>query len=115
MPEWRDLTAERILPTRPRRVLAVGDVRALPSLELLHESVAIAQGPAERRLAEVRSHVRQRMAHETELVIDPAFFTAMRAHLPETRECRVLAKRGHVSNELTRYRYDVAIRLRREP
>jgi ubiquinone/menaquinone biosynthesis C-methylase UbiE len=99
----------------PGGTLFVGDVRALPSLELLHESVAISQGPAERSLAEVRSHVRQRMAHETELVIDPAFFAAMRAHLPEARECRVLAKRGHVSNELTCYRYDVAIRLGGDP
>ena len=99
----------------PGGTLFVGDVRALPSLELFHESVAIAHVPAEHSLGDVRAHVRERMAHETELVIDPAFFAALCSRLPDARECRLLAKGSSVSNELTRYRYDVVIRLGGEP
>ena len=51
------------------------------------------------------------VADEEELVIDPALFLALARRLPAIRRVRVLLKRGHHANELTRFRYDVILHV----
>jgi uncharacterized protein YbdZ (MbtH family)/acyl carrier protein len=50
-----------------------------------------------------------RPARETELLLDPEFFTAVRAELPAIQGVDLRLKRGRRHNELTRYRYDVVL------
>src|SRR6185436_1377014 len=50
-----------------------------------------------------------RMAQEQELVVDPAFFTALQAQLPQISHVEIQLKRGRHLNELTRFRYDVTL------
>ena len=87
----------------------VGDVRSLPLLEAFHTSVALAGAEASQPLAQLRRRVRQDMLDEGELVIDPAFFTTLRRHLPSISRVQVLPKRGRHHNELTRFRYEVVM------
>jgi amino acid adenylation domain-containing protein len=95
----------------PGGTLFVGDVRDVGLLEPFHESVALAHASSELSLPELRARVQARMAKETELIIDPAFFAAVQQQIPAIRECAVLPKRGHAANELTKYRYDVAMHV----
>ncbi|GJG89251.1 hypothetical protein tb265_44320 [Gemmatimonadetes bacterium T265] len=95
----------------PGGTLYVGDVRAPSLLETFHTSVALAHAPDDLPLAELRAAVRRRTAAETELIVDPGLFAALRLHLPNVTGCRVLPKRGRAANELTKYRYDVALRV----
>jgi len=55
----------------------VSDVRNLPLLPAFHTSVELRRAPESLPLAQLRQRVRRRTAQENELVIDPAFFTAL--------------------------------------
>ncbi len=94
--------------------LFLGDLRHLPLLPAMALSVEMARAGEEHDdlpLAELRRRLRRRLAEEDELVVDPAFFAALRGELPAIRRGAVLLKRGAAANELTRFRYDVVIDL----
>lgn len=55
--------------------------------------------------------MRSRLAQEEELVIAPAFFTALKQHLPQISDVQIQLKRGVHHNELTRFRYDVTLHI----
>ncbi len=102
---------------RAVRVLAPGgriflaDLRLLPLLETLHTSIALFNAADDTSAVDLRARVRQRLRQETELVVDPAFFDALRLHLPRIARVTVSPKRGRADNELTRFRLDVVIEL----
>ncbi len=101
---------ERVLP----RVAAgghifLGDIRSLPLLEAFHTAVALHQADPLANTERVSQRVDERLSHEAELVIDPAFFDALRRHLPRLTSARVSLKRGRARNELTSFRYDVVL------
>ena len=55
--------------------------------------------------------MQQRLWNETEIVVDPAFFTSLRLHLPRIAGVRIQPKRGRAMNELTKFRADVELDL----
>jgi amino acid adenylation domain-containing protein/thioester reductase-like protein len=89
----------------------VGDIRDLGSLELFHSAVEISRAAATTPISQLRRRVSRAVAHEKELVIKPDFFLALRGRLPRVSGVDVLIKRGLSENELTRYRYDVVLRI----
>jgi amino acid adenylation domain-containing protein len=95
----------------PGGFIFIGDVRSLPLLKALHTSVELFRAPASLRLEQLEQRVNRRMAQEQELVIDPSFFVALQQHLPAVRDVRVQLRRGRQHNELTRFRYDVTLRV----
>ena len=60
---------------------------------------------------ELRQRVRQQVAGEKELVLEPAFFAALSDRFPEISHVEVRLKRGHARNEMTQFRYDVIIHV----
>ncbi|MEZ5317815.1 MAG: LLM class flavin-dependent oxidoreductase [Vicinamibacterales bacterium] len=95
----------------PGGSLFVGDVRSRALLEAFHTSVELAQAPALMAATDLRQRIRDRVAQDPELVIDPAFFEALRAHLPAITGVDVRLKAGRRWNEMTRFRYDVVLRV----
>jgi hypothetical protein len=89
----------------------LGDRRSLPLLAAFHASVQLQQADAATPLAELRERVESRLAQEGELVIDPAFFAALRGSLPRLAGVDVELRRGRARNEMTRFRYDVTLYL----
>lgn len=87
----------------------VGDVRSLPLLEALHTSIELHDASAALPVERLRERVRRRAAYEQELVIDPAFFHALKRELPQIARVECRPKRGRHWNELTRFRYDVTL------
>jgi amino acid adenylation domain-containing protein len=96
----------------PGGAIFIGDVRNLDLLEAFHTSVELFRANDAITTEELRERVRNRVAAESELTISPAFFAAMPAHLPRIDWAEVSLKRGRADNELTRFRYDVTLRLR---
>ena len=94
----------------PGGSIFLGDVRSLPLLESFHASVQLSRATSSLSRGELRQRVQKSMAQEEELLIQPAFFTALREHLPRITHVEVRLKRGHYQNELTRFRYDVVLR-----
>ncbi|MFF2144923.1 amino acid adenylation domain-containing protein, partial [Kitasatospora sp. NPDC058190] len=89
----------------------VGDVRNLRLLDAFAAGVQ-ASRLGTHDLSALRDAVAQATRLENELLIDPDYFTALRARLPELGEVSVRLKRGRHDTELTRFRYDVVLRKR---
>ncbi len=95
----------------PGGSLFLGDLRSLPLLKAFHASVAVFQAPADLPASELRERLAQRLAQETELVLEPGFFHALQGHLPRISAVEVRPKFGRARNELSKFRYDVVIRV----
>jgi amino acid adenylation domain-containing protein len=113
-PSWtylRDVLAGAVRRVRPGGVVFVGDVRNFSLLKAFHVEVELARAEIGLTAGQLRRRVVQRLHGEEELVLDPRLFTLLRRDIPEVRDVRVLLKRGTHHNELTRYRYDVVLRI----
>ena len=97
----------------PGGAIYVGDVRDLRLAETFHVSVACAQSAADSDDAGLLRQAREELAAERELLIDPSFFLAIAAELPEIGSVALLSQRGEAANELNKYRF--AAVLRRAP
>jgi 2-polyprenyl-3-methyl-5-hydroxy-6-metoxy-1,4-benzoquinol methylase len=89
----------------------VGDVRSLPLLEPYHAAVQLAQASDSKTVEQWQQQVRQSVAGEEELVIDPTFFLALKQHFPKIAWVEIQPKQGLANNELTQFRYDVTLHL----
>ena len=96
----------------PGGAIFIGDVRNLDLLETFHTSVELLRAQDAITTEELRERIRNRVSAESELAISPAFFAAMASRLPKIDRVEVALKRGCADNELTRFRYDVTLRLR---
>jgi len=101
--------ATRVLA--PGGAIFVGDVRNFFLLEAFHASVQAHRAPAELTKLQLRARAQKHFYQEKELVIDPAFFAALRREIPRVGQIEIKLKRGRYHNELTCFRYDVVMRL----
>jgi amino acid adenylation domain-containing protein len=95
---------------RPGGFIFVGDVRSLPLLEAFHASVELYRSGDDLSITALKQRVRDRLLAEEELVIDPAFFIALRTHLVALGDVEIWPKQGRYHNEFTCFRYDVMLR-----
>ncbi|HEV7372140.1 phosphopantetheine-binding protein, partial [Arenibaculum sp.] len=95
---------------RPGGTLFVGDVRNRDLQECFYGSVALSRAEDELPVDALRRRVSRAIRQEKELVIAPRFFRLLPGALPGVGGVEVLLKQGGGDNELTRYRYDAAIR-----
>ncbi len=89
----------------------VGDVRSLPLLESFALSVELFRARDSMAIDQLLQGTRRRVSQDNELVVDPAFFFALQAHLPRIRRVDIWPKRGQNHNELTCFRYDVVLHV----
>jgi len=103
--------AAAVRAVRPGGWVFVGDVRSLPLLKWLHAGIELARGGEEASAAELRERLERRLNQEQELVIEPGFFAAWGATAPGVGAVQLEVKRGWHHNELTKFRYDVALQV----
>ena len=89
----------------------VGDVRSLPLLETFHTAINFERASDSLSINEFRKQIKTSFNQEKELVIDPAFFLALREHFPQITQVEIQLKQGDYHNELTLYRYDVILHV----
>src|SRR5581483_6572665 len=99
---------------RPGGSVFIGDIRSFTLLEMYHTSVEVFRAPADLSCQQLRELVQKRVALDEELAISPAFFLALQQRLPNIAQVEILHKRGSHHNELTRFRYDVILRIAEE-
>jgi ubiquinone/menaquinone biosynthesis C-methylase UbiE/acyl carrier protein len=87
----------------------VGDVRNLHLLEAFQTALELTQSPADTSAQKLQARVDQRLTHETELNLAPAFFSALVEKVPRITGVRIQLKRGDFDNEMSRFRYDVSL------
>ncbi|MBE8964962.1 amino acid adenylation domain-containing protein [Nostocales cyanobacterium LEGE 12452] len=93
----------------PGGSIFVGDIRSLGLLKAFHTSVQLHNAPSSLSTVELQQRIQQAITQEEELLIDPAFFIALKHHLPQINHVQIQPKRGHYQNELTKFRYDVVL------
>ncbi|MEU9250568.1 methyltransferase [Streptomyces sp. NPDC048270] len=91
--------------------ILIGDVRNHGTLRELLTAVHHAQRPGDEPSA-VRAAVARAVLRETELHLDPAYFTAWAAKRDEVAGVDIRMKSGPDGNELTRHRYEVVLHKR---
>jgi SAM-dependent methyltransferase/acyl carrier protein len=101
--------AAAVRAVRPGGFVFLGDVRSRPLNPTFHATVAVETAPASMPIGAVRQRALARAAEDGELVLDPAFFTALAHHLPEVAGARLALKRGRHHNEMTLFRYDAVL------
>jgi ubiquinone/menaquinone biosynthesis C-methylase UbiE/acyl carrier protein len=93
----------------PGGYIFIGDVRSLPLLEAFHASVQLDRAEPSLTREQLRQRVQLQMFQETELVIDPAFFRALKQHFPQISHVQIQLMRGRHHNELTQFRYNAIL------
>ncbi|WP_346044517.1 amino acid adenylation domain-containing protein [Actinomadura chokoriensis] len=96
----QDVIAKAMRLLAPGGRLFIGDVRDLRTVRHLHAAIQLGRGAA----ADLEA-VERAVRLEKELLLDPAFFTA----LDGPTRVDILTKRGTRHNELTRHRYDAVL------
>ena len=99
----------------PGGFLYVGDVQSLPLLEAYHADAQIKAASPELAAEELARRVRQRMALENELDVDPELFRALPAKFPAISRVEIRLRRGRLWNETTRFHYDAILEAGGEP
>ncbi|MCP4549379.1 MAG: amino acid adenylation domain-containing protein [bacterium] len=99
---------------KPGGFVFVGDVRSLPLLEAFHTSIELERASAVLPVAELQRRVRRSIDREEEMIIEPAFFVALKQRWPKVSHVEILPKRGRVRNEMTKYRYEVILHVGRD-
>jgi amino acid adenylation domain-containing protein/thioester reductase-like protein len=89
----------------------IGDIRSLPLLEAFHTSIQLSQADDSLSRTQLQQRIQQSLAQEQELVIDPAFFAALKQHLPQISYIQIQPKLGRYENELTKFRYDAILHI----
>ncbi|WP_456340313.1 amino acid adenylation domain-containing protein, partial [Streptomyces anulatus] len=89
--------------------LFVGDVRNARLLRAMRVGVHALRAQPPLDLAALRREVEHDLMAEKELLVDPDFFAALAARIPELGAVGVALKDGPYDNELSRFRYDVVL------
>jgi amino acid adenylation domain-containing protein len=103
---------EKALDTvKPGGLIFIGDIRDLGLMRAFHASVQLHRAPASLSLAQLRQRIDDQLANEPQLLVDPAFFTALKSHFPRISHVQIMLHRGSAQNELTQFRYDALLHV----
>ena len=105
------LLREAIRVLKPAGSIFLGDLRSTRFQRAFHASVELHNAPDQMPVSDLRRRVEKRMAREQELVIDSSFFNDLRHQIPELCAAEIHLKRGLAANELSKFRYDVILKV----
>ncbi len=99
---------------RPGGRIFLGDLRDLRLLEAFHATVQLEAVPEEVETPGLARIVANRLEEEEELLIGPAFLSALPERVSGVSGVGVLLRRGSFDNELNRYRFDALLDIGEE-
>ncbi|MEG4497359.1 amino acid adenylation domain-containing protein [Microcoleus sp. F10-C6] len=100
--------------TAPGGFIFIGDVRSLPLLAAFHASVQLYQAEPSLAGQQLQQRVQMQIFQETELVIEPEFFSALKHRFPQIGGVEIQLIRGSYHNELTDFRYNAILHIASE-
>jgi len=100
--------------TAPGGFIFIGDVRSLPLLAAFHASVQLYQAEPSLASEQLQQRVQMHIFQETELVIEPDFFSALKHRFPQIGGVEIQLIRGSDRNELTDFRYNAILHITSE-
>jgi amino acid adenylation domain-containing protein/non-ribosomal peptide synthase protein (TIGR01720 family) len=97
--------------TAPAGSVFVGDLRPHRLREAYHLAAELPRSVDLLPIEELSARVSRSLAEDAELAVDPAYFTALAAGRPELGGVAVLPRLAGSGSGLTRFRYDVVLRV----
>ncbi|WP_224360630.1 non-ribosomal peptide synthetase [Hyalangium versicolor] len=94
---------------RPGGFIFLGDLRNQRLLEHFHAFVTLYRAPSTLPSSDLVRRIEAERARENELLIDPGLFAALALQQPRIGRVRVFLQRGHVHNELNKFRYHAVL------
>ena len=105
--------AARVL--KPGGRIYLGDLQGNALLPTHHAEALLERAPDGTTAGQLRESIARRVAHETELSLDPAWFDFIPEEIPEFTHIETLLRRGKIFNETTRFHYDVILHKQPAP
>jgi amino acid adenylation domain-containing protein len=96
---------------KPGGVIFLGDIRNKTLVKAMHTSVQLHRASPSLPCAELKRRIQKALGEEHELALSPGFFSALRQRLPAITQVEIQLKRGLYDNELSKFRYDVILRV----
>lgn len=96
---------------RPGGRIFLGDIQGNALLATHHATALLEHAPVGTTAGMLREKVVQRIAQETELSLDPAWFDFLPKQIADISHIETLLRRGKIANETTIYHYDVVLHL----
>jgi|GEM_PF-5499553 len=103
----RDVIQKMIALIEKTGIIYLDDVIDLCKKEELTNSV--------KAYKELNPGAKSKTNWDTDLLVDPAFFYELKESIPEIVEIELSGKLGKIENELTKFRYDVIIKVEKQP
>jgi hypothetical protein len=96
---------------KPGGRIFLGDIQGNALLATHHASALQEHAPSGTTCGVLREKVAQRIAQETELSLDPAWFGFLQQEIPSIAHVETQLRRGKLVNETTTYHYDVILHV----
>ncbi|NET58375.1 MAG: amino acid adenylation domain-containing protein [Symploca sp. SIO2E6] len=100
---------------KPGGMIFLGDIRSLPLMKSFHTSVQLYQSTPSLSLQQLKQHIDKQMQQDTELLVSPELFVALKEKHPEISYVQIRLQRGSDRNELNKYRYNVLLHIKAKP
>ena len=100
---------------KPGGIIFLGDIRSLPLMKAFHSSVQLYKGTPSLSVEQLNSKIDRKMETETELLVSPELFVALKEKYPEITHVQIRLQRGREHNELNKYRYSVLLHIEAKP
>ncbi|NEO15575.1 MULTISPECIES: amino acid adenylation domain-containing protein, partial [unclassified Moorena] len=107
--------SEAIRIVKPGGIIILGDVRSLPLMKAFHSSVQLYQATPSLSQQQLLEKIDIKMEQETELLVSPELFVAIKEKHPEITHVQIRLQRGTEHNELNKYRYSVLLHIEAQP
>ncbi|NEP67760.1 non-ribosomal peptide synthetase [Moorena sp. SIO3A5] len=106
---------ESIRVVKPGGMIFLGDIRSRPLMKAFHSSVQLYQATPSLSRQQLKSKIDRKMEQETELLVSPELFIALKEKHPEITHVQIRLQRGTEHNELNKYRYSVLLHIEAQP
>ncbi|NEP34767.1 non-ribosomal peptide synthetase, partial [Moorena sp. SIO3B2] len=100
---------------KPGGMIFLGDIRSLPLMRAFHTSVQLHKAPPSLSVQQLKQGIYRLMQQETELLVSPELFVALKDTYPEITHVQIRLQRGSEHNELNKYRYSVLLHIQAKP
>ncbi|NEO42625.1 MAG: amino acid adenylation domain-containing protein [Moorea sp. SIOASIH] len=100
---------------KPGGMIFLGDIRSWPLMKAFHSSVQLYQATPSLSRQQLKEKIDIKMEQETELLVSPELFVALKEKHPEITHVQIRLQRGTEHNELNKYRYSVLLHIEAQP
>ena len=100
---------------KPGGRIFLGDIQSHALLPVHHAEAFQKRAMPEMTAGQLKAKLEARLASESELSVDPAWFTLLREQVPAISHIEILLRRGKVVNETNVYHYDVILHVGAPP